>query len=138
MIKLIGWTDYKTIQENKKIYASLPSSQIQAGRLVLWDYIHELDDDFVRKQSDYIEDAIIKELIENQYIICGDTHQLYAIPVFEGGYVIYSMRKWGEIMNRARCMVRFNNVDNYYLATLCETPEKLPKITAPHFNSNNG
>ena len=136
MIKFIGWTDYKQIEKNRDTYTTL--NRFNAVDKVLWSYIHELDDDFVRKQSDFIEDAIIKELVENRYIICGDTHQLYAIPVFEGGFVIYSMRKWGEIMSRARCMINLGNVDNYYLATLCSVSERLPKITNPYTNQNNG
>ena len=54
--------------------------------------------------DDYHEDALIKELIEKNYIICGDTHQCSeynTIPVFNDGYLMLSMRRWQEIMTEA-------------------------------------
>lgn len=76
------------------------------------------------------EDAIIKELVDNQYIICGDTHQYICIPVFEKNeYIMLSMRKWGEIM--AKAMNLIEGLDKYtykdfYLISLCKKEEKLP------------
>jgi hypothetical protein len=58
-----------------------------------------LDFHYIKRYSeaDYdenYEDALIKELVDNQYIICGDTHQYKCIPVFDyDKYVILSMRK---------------------------------------------
>ena len=78
-----------------------------------------------------IEDVIIKDIIENDYIICGDTYQSSCIPIFDNSYYIeISMRKWGEIMAQAR-----NLKDNpeplytyrdFYLNSLCSMKEKLP------------
>ncbi len=76
------------------------------------------------------EDAIIKELIDNRYIICGDTYQYKCIPIFENDtFITLSMRKWGEIM--AEAMNLKENVDKYtykdfYLASLYNGIEYTP------------
>jgi len=76
------------------------------------------------------EDAIIKELVDNQYIICGDTHQYMCLPVFENDvYVMLSMRKWGEVMAKAMNLIEGSNKYQYtdfYLVSLCKKEEKLP------------
>ena len=84
----------------------------------------------VYKEAEYdedMEDALIKELIEKEYIICGDTHQYYCLPVFENNrYIELSMRKWGEIMAEAWKLRGFTTRPNFYLKTLCSEEEKLP------------
>lgn len=80
--------------------------------------------------DDYHEDALIKELIEKNYIICGDTHQCSeynTIPVFNDGYLMLSMRRWQEIMTEAY-RIKSNNLDtpNFYMASLCNIEEVLP------------
>ena len=81
------------------------------------------------KYFDSAIDAIIKELIENDYIICGDTHQRMALPVFAGcRYLMLSQRKWAEIM--ADAMNLKNKTKEYtyldfYLASCCPIEEKL-------------
>lgn len=74
------------------------------------------------------EDALIQELVKNKYIICGDTHQNYAIPVFNDGYIMLSMRRWSEIMEDAYVyMDRDNHRDHdFYMACVCDIEEKLP------------
>ena len=84
-------------------------------------------------EADYdenYEDAIIKELVDNQYIICGDTHQYMCLPVFENDeYVMLSMRKWGEVMAKAMNLIegsdKYQYID-FYLVSLCKKEEKLP------------
>ena len=84
-------------------------------------------------EADYdenYEDAIIKELVDNQYIICGDTHQNMCLPVFEHDeYIMLSMRKWGEIMAKAMNLIEGSDKYTYtdfYLISLCKKEEKLP------------
>lgn len=79
------------------------------------------------KYDEDIEDALIKELIEKEYIICGDTHQYYCLPVFENNrYLELSMRKWGEIMTEVWKLRGFTTRPNFYLKALCSEEEKLP------------
>ena len=80
--------------------------------------------------NDFYEDAIIKELVDNQYIICGDTHQYMCLPIFnDDTYVMLSMRKWGEVMAKAMNLIegsdRYKYAD-FYLESLCKEQEKLP------------
>ena len=60
------------------------------------------------------------------FFVCGDTHQELAIPVFEDGYVMLSMRKWAEIMEKAWLMSH-DEAPRFYLASLCEEKEVLPQ-----------
>ncbi len=80
--------------------------------------------------NEYYEDVVIKELVDNQYIICGDTHQYMCIPVFENDeYVMLSMRKWGEVMAKAMNLIEGSDKYDYrdfYLVSLCKKEEKLP------------
>lgn len=76
------------------------------------------------------ENALIKELVENNYIICGDTHQcsdFYAVPVFNDGCLVLSMRRWQEIMKEAYKLKNpFKSIPNFYMASLCDIKERLP------------
>ena len=89
--------------------------------------------DLKYKEAEYdenYEDAIIKELVDNKYIICGDTHQYMYIPIFDNNtYVILSMRKWGEIMAEVMNLIEGSDKYKYtdfYLASLCKKEENLP------------
>lgn len=80
------------------------------------------------------KDALIQELVKNEYIICGDTHQNLAIPVFTDGYLVVSMRTWADIMNDAYAEIDpygwvKNNIDEhtFYMASSCIMNEKVPK-----------
>lgn len=82
--------------------------------------------------NDVYEDVIIKDLIENNYIMCGDTYQYRYIPVFNNRYfLLISMRRWGEIM--AKAMNIKENTDKYrytdfYLAAMCNIEEVTPNV----------
>lgn len=76
-------------------------------------------------------DAIVQTLIYNKYIICGDTHQYKAIPIFNDGYVLLSMRVWAEIMKEAYEIMYPEDLSspNFYMASLCAVDEVLPPET---------
>ena len=101
--KLIGWTDESNIDVFNKECE--------------WDEAHH--------------DALIQELVYNQYIICGDTHQHIRIPVFEDGYLLVSMRFWDSIMSEA--YEEFSGEEPsrgyFYMACSCPTEENLPELT---------
>ena len=83
------------------------------------------------KDFDMAIDILIKELVDKNYIICGDTHQVLAIPVFDGNkYLELSQRRWGEIMaDAANISKRYDKQFTYldfYLAGYCELQEVLP------------
>ena len=78
-MKVIKWIDLDKIKEQNSYYGTFPYE----GSIL---YEAEYDENY--------EDAIIKELVDNRYIICGDTHQYMYIPIFDNNtYVILSMRK---------------------------------------------
>ena len=93
-----------------------------------YNYINEYHE---AHYDENYEDAIIKELVDNLYTICGDTHQYRYIPVFDDNtYVLLSMRKWGEIMAKARNLIEGRDKYDYrdfYLVSLCKQQENLPK-----------
>lgn len=83
--------------------------------------------------NNFYEDAIIKELVDNKYIICGDTHQYMCIPIFEDNtYIMLSMRKWGEVMAKAANLMygheKYYDYKDFYLVSICQEKEKLPEI----------
>ena len=91
-IKFVGWFSYKDVDEIFTTLAEIPNLKNNP-------IFHEAPFDDAHK------DAIIKELVENGYIICGDTHQAEnhsCIPVFEDGYIFLSMRAWGALMAEAK------------------------------------
>jgi len=79
------------------------------------------------------KEAIIKDIIDNNYVIYGDTHQSEywrGIPVFEDGYIFLSMRTWGELMAEAQNIKEKTNKYKYldfYMASTGSLPEKLMK-----------
>ena len=76
------------------------------------------------------KDAIIKELVDRHYLICGDTHQsrdVDGIPLFEDGYILVSMRVWGGLMAEAVNVVRHTDKYTYtdfYMASTCKFNEE--------------
>ena len=115
-MKVVKWIHPNELDEQKEVY------YCGFGRSYINKYIEaDYDENY--------EDAIIKELVDNQYIICGDTHQYMCLPVFENDeYVMLSMRKWGEVMAKAMNLIK--GLDKYtykdfYLASLCKKEEKL-------------
>lgn len=102
-------------------------------RVKYWTYA---DDEHLRdlkecEFDEFHEDALIKELVSNKYIICGDTHQSSehpCIPVFNDGYLLVSMRRWGEIMDDAYMyMDPIHHREHwFYMTSVCSIKEKLP------------
>ena len=84
--------------------------------------------------DDLHRDALVQELIKNKYIICGDSHQYVAIPVFNDGYLMLSMRKWREVMEEAYeiCNPDLDEMPNFYMLCKCSVEENLPPITEGH------
>lgn len=105
-------------------------------KLIEVKYWISADEESLRglKECDFDEwhqDALIKELVNNKYIICGDTHQSPChpcVPVFNDGYLILSMRRWAEIMGEA--YVHINPIawpePWFYMASTCTVKEELP------------
>lgn len=80
------------------------------------------------------EDILMQEIVANRYIICGDTHQHLAIPVFDDGYALLSMRTWADLMDGAAMeidgytYVRGNySKHSFYMASGSKIKERLPK-----------
>ncbi len=77
-------------------------------------------------------EALIKELVFEKLVICGDTHQIMAIPMFEDGYLMLSMRRWAEIMAEAyACLHGCKQGDMlppmaFYMSSTCPIEENWP------------
>ena len=111
--------------------------QIEEGWIVPIDSYNSEFRQYHEREADFDElhrDTLVQELIKNKYVICGDTHQDLAIPVFNDGYAILSMRKWKEIMEEAYeiCNPDLNEMPNFYMAYLCNVEENLPPKTEVH------
>ena len=96
-----------------------------------WISADEIDEYRECAFDEFHQDALIKELVNHRYVICGDTHQcpdFKCVPVFNDGYLMLSMRRWSEIMEDAYVyMDRDNHRDhNFYMACVCDIEEKLP------------
>lgn len=129
MIRVIDWITYEEMIDFKEIYEEIskPFKMTSASRLdEIRPYGCEMLNIYFNEHYNEIEDALIKELVDNKYAICGDTHQELAIPVFEDGYVLLSMRKWAEIMEKAWLMYH-DEASRFYLASLCKEKEVLPR-----------
>lgn len=81
--------------------------------------------------DDVHREIIIQYLLDNDYVICGDTHQSNYIPSFDDGDVMLSMRSWGALMadalNRKDPDNKYKYLD-FYMACTCPLKENLPKI----------
>ena len=111
--------------------------QIEEGRIVPIDNYNSSFRQYHEREAEFDElhrDTLIQELIKNKYVICGDTHQDLAIPVFNDGYAMLSMRKWKEIMEEAYeiCNPDLNEMPNFYMSCLCSVEENLPPKTEAH------
>lgn len=117
--KFIGWFSYKDIDE---MFTSLGDIPALKDRPVYHEAPYDAEH----------ENAIITELVNNDYIICGDTHQserYNCIPVFEDGYILLSMRAWGGLMATARNIIEGEDKYTYldfYMAGTYDGKEKLP------------
>ena len=130
MIRVIDWLKAEEIEHNLEAYnnkASICTGVFAPEEIrALYPYSHEISEEFLNNNYDFIEDALIKEIVENDYIICGDTHQSLALPVFKEGYVELSMRKWAEIMEKAWAL-KHSSRPRFYLVALCDEKERLPR-----------
>ena len=77
------------------------------------------------------KDLLVKELIDNKYVICGDSHQsfnLKCIPLFNDGYLMLSMRRWAEVMHDAYLQIAPEVWPEpyFYSVALCDVEENLP------------
>ena len=110
------------------------SMWINYGDVVRFEEARRLIDSPIYYEAEYDQehrDAIIKDLIENDYVICGDTHQSTdcdCIPVFDDGYIVLSMRAWAELMSEAM-NIRYHNSNftsnymDFYMASICRYTE---------------
>lgn len=119
MPKIIEWVDEETLVNNKKY--------------TLYPYNSECEAD-----AKHI-DVLVQELVNNKYIICGDTHQHKAIPVFNDGYLLMSMRSWAEVMAASvyysfptHARKQYWNYRDFYMACNCPGSERLPKKDEEH------
>ena len=86
MIRVMDWITYDEMIDFQEIYEEIskpfkltPDSRLDEIR----PYGCEMLNIYFNENYIEIEDALIKELVDNKYVICGDTHQESAIPVFE-------------------------------------------------------
>ena len=101
--------------------------------VIKWITWKDIEENIYYEIDDFTEDyekAIIKEIINNNFLICGDTHQEKCIPVFRNNeYVLLSMRRWGELMaeiERLRYPNKHYTYLEYYMACTCPEVERLP------------
>ena len=101
-VKLIGWTELNPFYAGKEA---------------------ELDKTHIR--------LLKKEIIKNGYIICGDTHQYKAVPLFNDGPLLLSMRRWAEIMSEAlnENLGIKTTYRQFYCAAGTDFKEILPTLT---------
>ena len=119
MKKVVKWVKNEELLEKEK-------KELYIGGNFSVDKYKKIEPD------EYYEDAIIRELIDNNYIICGDTHQELCIPIFENNeYIELPMRKWGEIMAQVENLrtrkYNYYTYEDFYLTSLCGQQQRLPK-----------
>ena len=107
--KIIRWMTYEDLEQIQK------EMQIED---TMYGYTPEV---YEAPFDELHQDVLIQEIVKNNYIICGDTHQNFAIPIFNDGFLMLSMRRWAEVMNQA-----YGNQHNFYMAAVCDIQEKLP------------
>lgn len=122
-MEIIKWISEKEVHDTL-VYYDNKQCKVVHTQIPIY---RELPD----KEFDMAIDVLIKELVDKNYIICGDTHQVLAIPVFDGNkYLELSQRRWGEIMaDVANISKRYDKQFTYldfYLAGYCKLQEVLP------------
>lgn len=125
--KIIDWVSLEVLEDKQKIYERVceasPFSKESIKYADIAPYGKEAELDELH------EDALIKELVKNKYVICGDTHQHKAIPIFSDGYLLLSMRRWSKIMEDAYVHIDVLNSARdpwFYMATTCSVKENIP------------
>lgn len=74
--------------------------------------------------------ALIKELKDNGYVICGDEHdnEDSCSPVLSNGHIMhFSWRGWGYIMAQAKGLTGDYDYSLYYMKEVSPESSKLPK-----------
>lgn len=121
--KIIKWMTYEDLEQIQK------EIQIEDAMFRYIPEVHEAPFD------EFHQDVLIQEIVKNNYIICGDTHQNFAIPIFNDGFLMLSMRRWAEIMDEAAMLmnpvayVKGNyNSTSFYMACIGAVKENLPVL----------
>ena len=121
--KIIRWMTYEDLEQIQK--------EIQIGD-VMYGYTPEVHE---APFDEFHQDVLIQEIVKNNYIICGDTHQNFAIPIFNDGFLMLSMRRWAEIMDEAAMLmnpvayVKGNySSTSFYMACIGAVKENLPVL----------
>lgn len=121
--KVIRWMTYEDLEQIQK--------EIQIGD-VMYGYTPEVHE---APFDEFHQDVLIQEIVKNNYIICGDTHQNFAIPIFNDGFLMLSMRRWAEIMDEAAMLmnpvayVKGNySSTSFYMACIGAVKENLPVL----------
>lgn len=121
--KIIKWMTYEDLEQIQK------EIQIEDAMFRYNPEVHEAPFD------EFHQDVLIQEIVKNNYIICGDTHQNFAIPIFNDGFLMLSMRRWAEIMDEAAMLmnpvayVKGNyNSTSFYMACIGAVKENLPVL----------
>lgn len=136
--KIIGWMTEEEYNMKKDKYDKIKSTENPYSMYPLADKQQKEVDSLIPYVSEcnidaFHIDALIQELVKNRYVICGDTHQRLAIPVFEDGYFFVSMRYWSEIMASAiyyifphRAVRERYSKSDFYMAATCRIKERFP------------
>lgn len=121
--KIIRWMTYEDLEQIQR--------EIRIGDAMYGctPEVHEAPFD------EFHQDILIQEIVKNNYIICGDTHQNFAIPIFNDGFLMLSMRRWAEIMDEAAMLmnpvayVKGNySSASFYMACIGVVKENLPVL----------
>lgn len=121
-VRFLGWFSYTDVIRVNKELKKFP--------------VFQKEPNFLEAPFDkaHIE-LLTKELLDNNYVICGDTHQseeYNCIPVFNDGYLFLSMRTWAEVMAEVMNIKVGAHTNKYsyadfVMADLCSYDESLPK-----------
>lgn len=125
MPRLVYWITLETLEKGRTWTERYYDPQIRGfvDRTKIAPYQEAEFDDLHR-------DVIIQELVKNKFLIAGDTHQYCAIPMFDDGYILVSMRVWKELMTEAYWLMdtfkRKDDNPNFYMASVCGIKEVIP------------
>lgn len=125
MPRLVYWITLETLEKGRTWTERYYDHQIHGfvDRTKIAPYQEAEFDDLHR-------DVIIQELVKNKFLIAGDTHQYCAIPMFDDGYVLVSMRVWKELMTEAYWLMspfkHKGDSPNFYMASVCDIEEVIP------------
>lgn len=99
-------------------------------RLIDWITQRSIETFGLTKEAPYDNEhkqILINEIRSHSYMICGDAHQIEAIPLFNDGYLLLSMRTWAELMNEAADNGAFGE-QAFYMSQGCPLKDRLPGV----------